>query len=205
MLWKVRASSPDRPGGLAALAQRCAGAGAEALARRFLAEPEVEPAGLGARVALIERQLMGGDCLNSGCVPSKALLRSAAAVAAVREAGRFGVRGTSTPEIDFGAVMERVREIVETESGTDPSLWNRMAELGWVGLCMPEEHGGVGLDLETLMVVTVLLPGVSTMFPEPFWVFSLKVSTTLLEMEIPVAPRPGLYPVIVGKVFVVTR
>src|SRR5207253_3585064 len=46
---------------------------------------------LGARVALVERDLMGGDCLNFGCVPSKALIRSARAAAAVRDAGRFGV------------------------------------------------------------------------------------------------------------------
>ncbi len=49
-------------------------------------------AGLGARVALVERHLMGGDCLNVGCVPSKALIRAARAVADVRDAGRFGVR-----------------------------------------------------------------------------------------------------------------
>src|SRR5437899_486471 len=48
-------------------------------------------AGLGAKVAIIERGLMGGDCLNVGCVPSKALLRSARAAAGVRDAGRFGV------------------------------------------------------------------------------------------------------------------
>src|SRR5205823_6183151 len=48
-------------------------------------------AGLGAKVALVERDLMGGDCLNVGCVPSKALIRSARAAAAVRGAGRFGV------------------------------------------------------------------------------------------------------------------
>ena len=49
-------------------------------------------AGLGARVALVERELMGGDCLNVGCVPSKGLIRAARAVADVRGAGEFGVR-----------------------------------------------------------------------------------------------------------------
>src|SRR6266446_1162775 len=48
-------------------------------------------AGLGARVALVERHLMGGDCLNYGCVPSKALLRCATAWAEVRDASRYGV------------------------------------------------------------------------------------------------------------------
>ncbi len=47
-------------------------------------------AGLGAKVALIERELMGGDCLNVGCVPSKALLRSARAIADACDAARFG-------------------------------------------------------------------------------------------------------------------
>src|SRR5437773_4379584 len=49
-------------------------------------------AGLGAKVALIEKHLMGGDCLNVGCVPSKALIRAARAAADVRAAGPFGVR-----------------------------------------------------------------------------------------------------------------
>src|SRR6201993_1066981 len=49
-------------------------------------------AGLGARVALVERRLMGGDCLNVGCVPSKALIRSARVAHQVRTAAEFGVR-----------------------------------------------------------------------------------------------------------------
>lgn len=67
-------------------------------------------AGLGAKVALIERGLMGGDCLNVGCVPSKALLRSARVAAAVRRAGEFGVR-VSEVAVDFPAVMERLRRL----------------------------------------------------------------------------------------------
>src|SRR5688500_14727585 len=68
----------------------------------------VGAAGLGARVALIERALLGGDCLNTGCVPSKSLLRSARAVHEAREAAAVGVR--TTTEVDFAAVMARVRE-----------------------------------------------------------------------------------------------
>lgn len=65
-------------------------------------------AGLGAKVALVEKHLLGGDCLVTGCVPSKALVRSARAAAEARRAERLGVRidGVS---VDFPALMERMR------------------------------------------------------------------------------------------------
>lgn len=68
-------------------------------------------AGLGARVALIEKHALGGDCLNVGCVPSKALLSAAKCAAAVRDAGTFGVSVQGGCEVDFPAVMERMREL----------------------------------------------------------------------------------------------
>jgi len=67
-------------------------------------------AGLGGKVALIERRLMGGDCLNFGCVPSKALIRSARVAATVREARAYGVEA-GEPQVDFSRVMERVRAL----------------------------------------------------------------------------------------------
>lgn len=66
-------------------------------------------AGLGARVALIEKHLLGGDCLNVGCVPSKAIIRSSRVAAEIREAGRFGVQAPDGTRVDFPAVMERMR------------------------------------------------------------------------------------------------
>ncbi len=63
---------------------------------------------LGARVALVERNKMGGDCLNFGCVPSKALISSARAAHAMRRAGDWGLPALE-PEIDFAAVLERMR------------------------------------------------------------------------------------------------
>ncbi|MEG4282828.1 mercuric reductase [Microcoleus sp. A006_D1] len=68
-------------------------------------------AGLGAKVALIEKHLMGGDCLNVGCVPSKAMIRSARAVGDIWNASKFGVNVPNNPEVDFAAVMERMRRI----------------------------------------------------------------------------------------------
>ena len=68
-------------------------------------------AGVGARVALIESHLLGGDCLTVGCVPSKLLLRCAKAAAAVRNAAEFGVTIDGEVKVDFGAVMERLRRL----------------------------------------------------------------------------------------------
>lgn len=68
-------------------------------------------AGMGATVALVERRLMGGDCLNVGCVPSKAIIRSARVAFETRHAQRLGIRVPATPEVDFAAVMERMRRI----------------------------------------------------------------------------------------------
>ena len=68
-------------------------------------------AGLGARVALIERHLLGGDCLNYGCVPSQALIRAARAVFDARELASFGGNAHEAASIDFSAVMERMRRL----------------------------------------------------------------------------------------------
>lgn len=67
--------------------------------------------GLGLKVALIEKSLMGGDCLNIGCVPSKCLIRSSRVVAQMREATAFGIQSPDAIEIDFAAVMQRMRRI----------------------------------------------------------------------------------------------
>jgi pyruvate/2-oxoglutarate dehydrogenase complex dihydrolipoamide dehydrogenase (E3) component/uncharacterized membrane protein YdjX (TVP38/TMEM64 family) len=66
---------------------------------------------LGAKVALIERNLMGGDCLNVGCVPSKAIIRAARAVVDSRNGAEFGLHSNSQPEINFAAAMERMRRL----------------------------------------------------------------------------------------------
>jgi pyruvate/2-oxoglutarate dehydrogenase complex dihydrolipoamide dehydrogenase (E3) component len=66
-------------------------------------------AGLGASVALVEQHWLGGDCLNVGCVPSKALLRSAKAAHHAQHAGPFGV--AATVDVSFTAAMERVRRL----------------------------------------------------------------------------------------------
>ena len=68
-------------------------------------------AGLGAKVALIEREFLGGDCLNVGCVPSKALIRAARAAAQVRDAAQFGIQIPPGVQVDFPAVMERMRRL----------------------------------------------------------------------------------------------
>ena len=87
----------------------------------------VGAAGLGARVALVERHLLGGDCLNVGCVPSKAIIAAARAAEAVRRARGFGVR-TAPADVDFAAVMARMRELRAGIAPHDSA--SRLAGLG---------------------------------------------------------------------------
>lgn len=76
-------------------------------------------AALGAKVALIERHLMGGDCTNYGCVPSKAIIRSARAADAVRAAASFGISVHDGDHADFQCVMERMRRLRAQISAND--------------------------------------------------------------------------------------
>jgi pyruvate/2-oxoglutarate dehydrogenase complex dihydrolipoamide dehydrogenase (E3) component len=87
----------------------------------------VGAAGLGARVAIVERQRLGGDCLNTGCVPSKAMLRTARAVGELRRAGGMGIRTTGV-ELDFSEVMARMRQRRTGLAVNDSA--KRLSELG---------------------------------------------------------------------------
>jgi pyruvate/2-oxoglutarate dehydrogenase complex dihydrolipoamide dehydrogenase (E3) component/uncharacterized membrane protein YdjX (TVP38/TMEM64 family) len=81
------------------------GAGSGGLVSAYIA------AAVKAKVALIEKHRMGGDCLNTGCVPSKALIRSARLLAEARDADEYGLQGTELA-FDFASVMERVQQVI---------------------------------------------------------------------------------------------
>jgi pyruvate/2-oxoglutarate dehydrogenase complex dihydrolipoamide dehydrogenase (E3) component len=85
-------------------------------------------AGLGAKVALIEKHLMGGDCLNVGCVPSKGVIRAARAWADLRNAEEFGLHIPPGVKYDFGVAMARMRKLRARISHNDSA--HRYAKLG---------------------------------------------------------------------------
>ena len=82
------------------------GAGSAGLVTAYIA------AAVKAKVTLIEKHQMGGDCLNTGCVPSKALIRSAKLLSHIRRSAEFGIR-KATAEFDFAEVMERVQRVIK--------------------------------------------------------------------------------------------
>lgn len=85
-------------------------------------------AGLGAKVALIERNFMGGDCLNFGCVPSKGLISASRVAAAVRRAAEFGIKLSGDIKVDFSTVMQRMRRLRAQISPHDAA--RRFRDLG---------------------------------------------------------------------------
>ena len=97
------------------------GAGSAGLVTAFIA------AAVKSKVTLIEKNKMGGECLNLGCVPSKALIRSARFLAHIRRAKEFGFKSAST-DFDFAHVMERVQRVIKTIEPHDSV--ERYTELG---------------------------------------------------------------------------
>lgn len=96
------------------------GAGSAGLSAAFIA------AQIGARTVLFEKGEMGGECLNTGCVPSKALLAAARAAAEIRSASRFGV--SAVPEIRFSQVTDHVRRAIAAIAPHDSA--ERFEQLG---------------------------------------------------------------------------
>ncbi len=97
------------------------GAGSAGLVTSYIA------AAVKAKVTLVERHKMGGDCLNTGCVPSKALIRTAKLLSHVRRSKEFGVR-SATADFDFAEVMERIQSVVAEIEPHDSV--QRYAQLG---------------------------------------------------------------------------
>ncbi len=83
------------------------GAGSAGLVSAYIA------AAVKAKVTLVEKHRMGGDCLNTGCVPSKALIKSAKLLATMKRARELGLK-SATAEFDFADIMERVQRVVQT-------------------------------------------------------------------------------------------
>ncbi|MDD5275534.1 MAG: FAD-dependent oxidoreductase [Methylovulum sp.] len=97
------------------------GAGAGGLVTAYIA------AAVQAKVTLIEKHKMGGDCLNTGCVPSKALIRSAKFLSHIKRAQEFGIKQAAA-DFDFAEVMERVQQVIKTVEPHDSI--ERYTELG---------------------------------------------------------------------------
>ncbi|MDQ3849829.1 MAG: dihydrolipoyl dehydrogenase [Actinomycetota bacterium] len=96
----------------------------------------IRAAQLGMRTAVVERDLIGGRCLNYACIPAKAVLRVADVLTEIREAADFGLR-VSDPEVDFAAVSERRQRVVRTLTGGVAGLMKKH------GIDVIDGHGAV--------------------------------------------------------------
>lgn len=106
---------------------------------------------LGAKVALIERHLLGGDCLNVGCVPSKGVIRASRAWAGAREASEFGLYVPNGIKMDFGVAMARMRKLRARISYADSA--HRYKKLGvdvFIGSGCFSGPGTIQVDGKTL-------------------------------------------------------
>lgn len=132
---------------------------------------------LGQKVALIERDRMGGDCLNVGCVPSKALLAAGHAVLAARRADRFGVRVAGV-EVDWDAVRAHVQGVIAEIAPNDSEARYRAlgAEtiIGEARFVAPDAVSVNGRTLTARRIViaagtTAFVPPIPGLSEVPFW------------------------------------
>lgn len=129
------------------------------------------------RVALAERDRLGGECTNDGCVPTKVMLRSARIAQTARDAERFGVR-IPTVEIDFAAVRERVRAVIDHQTREGPRPFERLGitvhlqEARLAGDRRVELADGTEVEAEHVVLATgtaPTVPPVPGLADGPYW------------------------------------
>ncbi len=116
----------------------------------------IRAAQLGMSTAVVERDSVGGRCLNVACIPAKAVLRAADVLSEVREAGEFGIV-VGEPTVDFGAVMARRDKVVSTLTGGVSGLFKKNKIELLAGAAVLTEAGTVRVGEDELSAKTIIL------------------------------------------------
>jgi dihydrolipoamide dehydrogenase len=116
----------------------------------------IRAAQLGMKTVVIEKDKVGGRCLNYACIPAKAVLRTADVLTEIREAGDYGLK-VADPEVDFGAVMERRGRVVKTLTGGVSGLFKKNSIDLIEGVGALAGAGLVSVDGQTLEAKTIVL------------------------------------------------
>src|SRR5271166_3024001 len=116
----------------------------------------IRAAQLGRSTAVVERDKVGGRCLNYACIPAKAVLRSADLLSEIREAGEYGLRVPSV-EVDYPAVQSRREKVVSTLTSGVSGLFKKNGIDVIEGNATLTADGNVSVDGETLAAETVIL------------------------------------------------
>jgi dihydrolipoamide dehydrogenase len=121
----------------------------------------IRAAQLGMRTAVVEKDVVGGRCLNYACIPAKAVLRTADVLSEVREAGDFGITVGSEPSVDFEAVIARRAKVIKTLTGGVSGLFkkNAIEYVDGFGALTADGNVRVGEDTLTASRCVVLATG----------------------------------------------
>ncbi|HEU4354621.1 MAG TPA: NAD(P)/FAD-dependent oxidoreductase [Actinomycetota bacterium] len=132
----------------------------------------------GLRIAIAERDKLGGECNHYGCVPTKVMLRSAKLAAQARDAERFGVRIGGGIEVDLQAVLQRAREVIDAQSGEGPTPMERVGirvlleEARLAGEHLIETASGERIRADRVVLATgteATTPPIPGLAEGPYW------------------------------------
>ncbi len=148
----------------------------------------IRAAQLGMKTAVIEREFVGGRCLNVACIPAKAVLRVADVLTEVREAGEFGIR-VGEPEIDYPAIMARREKVIKTLTGGVSGLFKKN------GIELIEGEGALGqpgtvtVNRNQIAAKTIIIATGSVKRPIPGTQFGGRVIGTEEAWALPELPK----------------
>jgi dihydrolipoamide dehydrogenase len=148
----------------------------------------IRAAQLGMKTAVIEREFVGGRCLNVACIPAKAVLRVADVLTEVREAGEFGIK-VGEPEIDYPAIMARREKVIKTLTGGVSGLFKKN------GIELIEGEGALGqpgtvtVNGNEIAAKTIIVATGSVKRPIPGTQFGGRVIGTEEAWALPELPR----------------
>ena len=126
----------------------------------------IRAAQLGMKTAVVEKDQVGGRCLNYACIPAKAVLRTADVLQEVRDADEFGLK-VAEPEVDYAAVMARREKVVKTLTGGVSGLFKKNGVELVEGEARLAGGGGVAVNGTTLQAKTIILATGSVARPIP--------------------------------------